>query len=220
MDMPPFGYSVRIPFRAAVRKASKRWRPGFLKAANMRMRRDVDSFLVAVKASALTHKFQREIAENGMIIATLDDYRHAMQAFDEGLSAAHGHIDEKTILVVEAVEAMLTEAPENDLDPKPGAVKVSIRDLCKRLRFKSTSRAKRRLDEAVDAGALEYDDTKHGGRGRPRYFRVTKTAAELRAQPHGGVFPPVEVVRALSPGPTTDAEQEEQNDLMSGKARI
>jgi hypothetical protein len=217
MDMPPAGYQVRIPFRTAVRKA---WRPGFLKAANMRMRRDVDSFLVAVKASALTHKFQRETAENGMIIATLDDYRHALEAFDEGLSVAHGHVDDNVVAVVEAVEAMLKEAPHSDLDPNPDSVKVSIRDLSKRLRIKSTSTAKTRLDEAIDAGAVEYDDTKQGGRGRPRYFRVARKAAELKAEPHGGVFPPVEAVRRVSSFQGGDAEQDEQNELLGGKLRI
>ena len=146
----------------------------------MRMRRDADSFLVAIEASAVAHKFQREIVEGGAIVATLDDYRHALEAFDEGLAAAHGYIDENVIAVVEAVEEMLKEAPEDDLDSNPGSVKVSVRDLCKRLRIASTSTAKERLDEAVDAGALEYDDTKHGGRGKaallPRVKDVGRAA--------------------------------------------
>jgi hypothetical protein len=132
MDMPPQGYRARIPFRKAVLAAFKQSRPKFLKNANMRMRRDVDSFLVAVKASALVHKFQREIAEDGAIIAVIDDYRHAYEAFDRGLAVAHGHIDENVIAVVEAVEQMRDEAPKSDLDPESESperpVKVSVRE--------------------------------------------------------------------------------------------
>jgi hypothetical protein len=220
MDMPVGGYQVRVPFRGAVRQAFKTWRPGFLKSANMRMRRDADSFLVAVKASAVAHKFQRKIAEDGTIIAAIDDYRHTVEAFDEGLSAAHGHVSETVVAVVEAVEKMLSEAPEDDLDPNSDSVKVSVRELCKRLRIKSTSTAKERLDKAVEAGALEYDDAKHGGRGRPHYFRVLKTAAELRAGSSGGVFPPVEEIKKYFSLYGGDAEQAEQFDQGTGKTRI
>jgi hypothetical protein len=225
LDMPksfPSGYMVRIPFKKAVRKAFKKWRPKFLKSANMRMRRDVDSFLVAIKASALVHKFQRETAEDGAIVATIDDYRHALEAFDDGLAVAHGHVDEKIVAVVEVVERLRDKALQSDLDPDPESrsVKVSIRDLCKRLRIRSTSTAKKRLDEAVDVGALEYDDSKHGGKGRPHYFRVLKTAAELRAESSGGVFPPVEVVRLLFSNHPKTEEQNEQFDAGARKIRI
>jgi hypothetical protein len=197
-DMPLQGYRVRIPFRKEVRQAFKKWRPRFLKTANMRMRRDVDSFLVAIKASALTHKFQRE-TDNGAIVATIDDYRHALEAFDEGLATAHGHMSENVIAVVEAVEQMRDEAPESDLDPDPESrsVKVTVRDLANRLRIGSLETANNRLMEAVDAGAVEYDEVKSRGKGRPRWFRVLKTSAQLRDEPHGGVFPPAEVVENI-----------------------
>ena len=216
-------YRVEVPFAAAVSKAFKMSRPGFLQAASMRMRRDADSFLTAVKASAATHKAQRKTTEDGAIIATLDDYQHALKAFDGGLATAHGHTSEAVISVVAAVEEMLKEEGVSDLDPKPDSpsVKVAVRDLCKRLRIASTSTAKERLDEAVTIGALEYDDTKHGGRGRPRYFRVLKTAAELRAEPPGGVFPSLDEVRNFfSTAPDETAEQNEQFADGEAKARI
>jgi hypothetical protein len=224
MDKPPRGYRVRVPFKMAVRKAFRTWRPGFLKRADMRMRRDADSFLVAIKASAVTHKFQRQTAEDGTIIATIDDYRHAVEAFDEGLASAHGHIDKNVIATVEAVEAMRDETPESDLDPDSGlesrVVKVSVRDLCKRLRIKSTSTAKDRLHKAVSVGVLEYDDTKHGGRGRPHYFRVLKSSAKLRVEPHAGVFPPAEVVRKIFSASPLNTEQNEQFGEDARKTRI
>jgi hypothetical protein len=166
----------------------------------------------------VAHKFQRQIADNGAIVAALDDYRHALEAFDEGLSAAHGHIDETVVAVVEAVEKMLEEAPEDDLNPD--SVKVSVRDLCKRLRIASTSTAKKRLDEAVSAGALEYDDTRRGGRGRPHYFKVLKSADGLRTGPYGGVFPPAKIVEKIFSGLQGKREQDEQNEQDTGKTRI
>jgi hypothetical protein len=204
-------YRVRIPFKKAVYQAFKQWRPGFLKGANLRMRRDVDSFMSGVKASAVAYKFQRE-TEGGAIVATLDDYRHSLEAFDEGLAVAHGHVDETVIAVVEAVEEMSGDA---DL-----SVKVPVRELCKKLRIASTSTAKERLDEAVSAGALEYDDTMRGGRGSPRYFRVLRSSAELRAGARGGVFPPVEIVKKIFSGGGGKAEQNEQKIEGEAKTRI
>jgi hypothetical protein len=90
------------------------------------------------------------------------------------------------------------------------------------LRIASTSTAAERLAEAVDAGTLEWDDAMSGGRGKPRYFRILKTASELRAEPHGGVFPPPDVVRKLFAGtyPVETGEQVEQNEQKAGRTRI
>jgi hypothetical protein len=221
MDKP---YKVTLPFAAAISKAFDQWRPTFLEGASMRMRRDITSFLTIVKASAVLHKFQRKTAEDGAIIAEISDYQHAYEAFDVGLASVYGEANENVIAVVEAIEEMLKEQPEADLDPDPGSrsTKVPVRELCKRLRIASTSTAKERLDEAVDAGAIEYDELKHGGRGRPRYFRVLKTAAELRAEPGLGVFPPPDEVRKYfsAPCPPENAEQNEQFPDRGAKTRI
>ena len=73
-------------------------------------------------------------------------------------------------------------------------IKVTVRDLAKRLRVASTLTAAARLTAAIDFGAVEQDDAMTG-RGGPRYFRVVKTEKAIRADPGLGVFPPVEKVR-------------------------
>jgi hypothetical protein len=191
MDAP---YRVVIPFSETVFAAFQKWRPGFLETSALRMRRDVHSFLSAVKASAVTHRFQRETTEDGAIVATLDDYRHVHEAFDQGLASVHdasdSQISENTLAAIEAVEAMMGETDF-------GSVKVTARELAKRLRVGSSSTAWTRLMAAVDCGALEWDETMSGGRGKARYFRVVRTAKDIRTAPGKGVFPPVDVVREI-----------------------
>jgi hypothetical protein len=185
LDAP---YRVHVPFRKAIFMAFEAWRKGFLEKSTMRMRRDIASLVTAVEASAVLHKAQREIRDDGVIVATLEDYRHAHEAFDAGLSAVYGAADEKVIATVEAVEAMLRESG------KP-SVKVTIRVLAKRLRVASTLTAKERLDAAVDFGALEQDD--EATRGKVRFFSVKKSSADIKKAPRLGVFPPVEQVATV-----------------------
>jgi hypothetical protein len=198
-------YRVDIPFRRAIAEAFDEWRPDFLEAAAMRMRRDITSFLVAIEASAVLHRAKRKTIDD-VVIASLDDYRHAYEAFGEGLAAVHGKASEKVIATVEAIENMGGAA---DL-----AVKVTLRELARRLRVGSPMTASARLAAALDYGALEQDD-KLSGHGGARYFRVVMTAEEIRAEPGLGVFPPPEVVaRVFLPAsyPSEDGGQTGQMD--------
>lgn len=186
LDAP---YRVDIPFGNAIFRAFEQWQAGFLTDAALRIRRDITSFLTAIKASAVLHKAQRETSAAGAIVATLDDYSNAHSAFDEGLAAAHGYVDAKVIAVVEIIESMQVEGLPDI------AVKVTTRELAKRLRVASTATASVRLDAALDVGAIEQDDTM-SGRGGARYYRVLETSAELRKRPSLGVFPPRKAVES------------------------
>jgi hypothetical protein len=210
MDAP---YRVKIPFKQAIFDAFERWRKDFLLTAALRMRRDVNNLLSAVKASAVLHRAQRDVADDGAIVATLDDYAAAHAAFDDGLAGVHGKASDKVIAVVAAIDAMREGA---DLP-----VKVTLRDLAIRLRVASPSTAGGRLNAAIDFGAIEQDDALTG-RGGARYFRVAKTEKEIRAQPGLGVFPPVEFVREsfAGPHPPVDAGQNEQMNKPGTRARI
>jgi hypothetical protein len=214
LDMPPEGYRVRIPFRKAIFKAFKQWRPDFLKGSAMRMRRDVSSFLTAIEASAVLHKAQRgELDEKGRIVATLDDYENAYNAFDLGLAATHGGASEKVIAVVAAIEEMSGDA---DLP-----VKVTLRELAKKLRIVNLRTAGERLMEAVSCGAVEQDDSM-SGRGGARYFRLLTTANDLREAPSLGVFPPPDAVRNIFLGASAPEtkEQKKQKAQDERKTRI
>jgi hypothetical protein len=179
-------YRVDIPFRRAIADAFDEWWPEFFKGAAMRMRRDITSFLVAIEASALLHKAQRPTVD-GVIVATVDDYNHAYEAFGEGLAAVHGQANEKVIATVEAIEAM---RKGNDM------IKVTLRDLAKRLRVGSPMTASARLAAALEYGAIEQVDGLSGP-GSARYFEVLMTAKTIRAVPSKGVFPPPKFVREI-----------------------
>jgi hypothetical protein len=206
-------YRVDIPFREAISEAFDKWRPGFLKDATMRMRRDVPGFLVAVEASAVLHKAQRTVDADGVIIATLDDYRHAYEAFGEGLAAVHGKASEKVIAVVKVIEGMRAES---DMP----AIKVTLRDLAKRLRVGSPATAKARLDAALEYGAVEQDDALTG-RGGARWFHVVIDSKDIQTEPGLGVFPPPEIVaKSILAGGGGSAEQTEQKTGGEAKVRF
>jgi hypothetical protein len=210
LDAP---YQVDVPFSEAIGQAFDRWRPSFLENAPIRMRRDVNSFLTVIKASAVVYKAQRQKDEDGYIVATLDDYQNAYDAFDAGLAATHGGADENVIAVVEAIEDI---AGDSEL-----SVKVTLRELAKRLRIGSLKTAGARLMSAVTCEAVEQDDSR-GGPGGARYFRVLKTADALRAGPGSGVFPPPDIVREIyfGEGKGGTKETKEQTAQSDAKRRI
>jgi hypothetical protein len=183
LDAP---YRVDIPFREAISKGYADWRPDFLENANMRMRRDVSGFLIAVEACAVLHKFQRQIVD-GVIIATIDDYRHVYSAFGEGLAVVHGKADDKLIATVTAIEAIAVAQKSKGNDSS--IIKVTLRDLAKRLRVGSLATASQRLGAALDYGAIEQVE-ELTGRGGARHFELLMNAKEIQEEPDLGVFPP------------------------------
>jgi hypothetical protein len=85
--MPPGGYEVSVPYHDAIIQAHRQLLKHNPAARQLRLRRDVVSLRAAIEACAVIHKAQREIDEQGRIVATLDDYRRAHDAFDSGMSA-------------------------------------------------------------------------------------------------------------------------------------
>jgi hypothetical protein len=215
LDMPVDGYLVDIPFREAIFEAFEKKRPGFLEASPMRMRRDLNGMIAAIEASALVHKLQRKTNEDGEIVADLVDYQHAYEAFDVGLSSAYGmtRASDNVIATVAVIEEMLTEN-ENDL--YPGSVKVTTKELAKRLRVASTSTAKERIDAAITYGAIEYNDdlTRRGG---PGWFKVVVGSEDLRKGLGGGVFPTPDAVEFFFGGQNQKNSQMPENESKSAR---
>jgi hypothetical protein len=212
MDAP---YRVRIPFKEAIFAGFERWRSQFLETAALRVRRDINNIICAVKASAVLHRAQRAVDEDGVILATLDDYANVHSAFDGDLANLYGKVSEKTVAVVRAIEHM---GGAEDL-----SVKVTLRELAKRLGIVSLKTAGARLIAAVDHGAVEQDDSRTGP-GGARFFKVVKTAKDIEAEPSQGMLPPVgEISRFISARshPQETGEQREQGDRAPGeRARI
>ena len=204
-------YRVRVPFKEAIFAGFETWRSKFLETAALRVRRDINNIICAVKASAVLHKAQREVDEDGAIVATLDDYANVHAAFDGDLANLYGKASEKIVAVVRVIEDM---GGAEDL-----SVKVTLRELAKRLGIVSLKTAGVRLMAAVDHGAVEHDDSRTGA-GGARFFTVAKTAKEIEAEPSQGVLPPVgEISRIIFARtyPQETGEQREQGDRPPGE---
>ena len=185
-------YRVIIPFRQAILAAyNKRLKTvearGEKPNIQLRLRRDVHGFLTAIKTSAILHKANRGTDTDGRIVATIDDYRHAHEAFDEGLARLYKIKTPDTALaVVRAVEAM-------GATPTLG-VKVTVSALMAKLGITGRGAANDRLRDAEDRGFLRLVEAPGGyGRASPRIFEIAKPseeiAGEIAAAVAPGVFP-------------------------------
>ena len=200
-------YEVTIPFGTAVYAAYEKRLVAFPKAVQLRMRRDMSGLISAIKTSAVLHKAQREADTKGRTIATVEDYRHAYEVFDEGVSSLYGvKMRKEIVAIVEAVEGMGARIGES--------VKVTVAALKIALGINSNSTADERIREAVERGALELDEGKTGsGRGRPRYFKLLRTSAQIAAEPATGVFPPPhDVVREINSPSSVSSGQADRRD--------
>ena len=84
---------------------------------------------------------------------------------------------------------------------------MTLRELAKLLRVASPATATARLEEALDFGAVEQDDSMIAtGRGARRYYKVVMSSASIDTNPNAGIFPPEELVENLFLG-GGDAEQ-------------
>jgi hypothetical protein len=194
LDAP---YDVSIPYRPAILRAIRAQREaarqrGEKPKFKLRVRRDVHGFLTAIRTSAILHKAQRE--KQGCIIATLDDYRHAHEAFDPGLVSLYKTTSPlTTIAVVKAIEEMGATTIT--------AVKVTVTALMEKLGITGRGTANDRLRDAEERGYIELVD-KPGGYGKttPREYKIVKSAGEIGKEagtPFGPeVFPSPEAVEA------------------------
>jgi Bifunctional DNA primase/polymerase, N-terminal len=206
LDAP---YEVTVPFGASLYRAYEKRLQAFPNALQLRMRRDVSGLISAIKTSAVLHKAQRDRGAKDRIIATIDDYRHAHRAFDEGVSSLYGVKTRKEIIaVVKAVEEMGGKIGES--------LKVTVAALRQKLGINSNKTASDRLMEAVERCVLELDEEKSGsGRGAPRYFKLLKSSSQIASEPGQGVFPPPDdVLREINFPPSVSPGHGDMGDMM------
>jgi hypothetical protein len=203
LDAP---YKVIIPFRPAILAAyNKRFKDvearGEKPNIQLRLRRDVHGFLTAITTSAILHKAKREMDEGGRIIATIDDYRHAHEALDEGLARLYKiKTPETALAVVRAVEAM-------GATPTLG-VEVTVSALMAKLGIASRGTARERLIDAADRGFLKLVERTGGyGRTSPRVYEIAQASEEIARDTAAGATPGV----FPSPG-------EVENEIANGGA--
>lgn len=193
LDAP---YSVVIPFRRAILTALESKLATF-ETLPLRVRRDVNALIIAIETSAILHRAQRELDDEGRLIATLADYAHAHDAFDAGLATLYQKQVPKTALaVVIAAEGMGAT--------KDASVKITVSDLMKKLGITGRSLAGSRLNDATERGFLKLIEPERGlGKTSPRFYMLGKTSDEVRALMKPGalksVFPRVKEVAAEYP---------------------
>jgi hypothetical protein len=217
-------YEIDVPFQGAIHQAwldLVKQRPN---ARQLRIRRDITGLLAAVKASAVLHSAQGSRVAGGKILATLDDYRHAWEAFDPGLSALYGmRTRAEMIAVVQAAESLGVPLYDGE-PPTCQSVKLTAAMMCKGLGINSKKTAINRIQEAVERGALKEDDARRGrGRGSPHYFWLLQQSTDLKNRTEqGGVFPsPAEVEKKWKEGEgaeTRGQEEQEEQDEWSASA--
>jgi hypothetical protein len=171
-------YDVAIPFSRDILAAYKnrlaetesgRERPRI----KLRIRRDIHGFLTAIKTSAILHKAQRKTDSEGRIVASLDDYRHAHEAFDGGLGRLYKiKTPETALAVVRAVEAMGAT--------KGVGIKVSVTNLMDKLGIAGRGTANDRLRDAEERGFLKLVETAADyGRTSARVYKIGKSSEEI-----------------------------------------
>jgi hypothetical protein len=190
-------YDVVIPFSADILAAFKK-RLAEIEArrerprVKLRIRRDIHGFLTAIKTSAILHKAQRKIDSSGHIVASLDDYRHAHQAFDGGLGRLYKiKTPETALAVVRAVEAMGAT--------RDAGVKVSVTNLMDKLGITGRGTAYGRLRDAEERGFLKLVETEaEYGRTSPRVYLIGRSSEEIAKDSATGetlgVFPSTDEV--------------------------
>jgi hypothetical protein len=171
-------YDVVIPYRQAIFAAFNA-RLAEMQACGkgpniqLRIRRDVHGFLAAIKTSAILHNAQRRTDSEGRIVASLDDYRHAHDAFDGGLGRLYKvKTPETTLAVVRAVETMGAT--------RDAGIKVSVTNLMDKLGIAGRGTANDRLRDAEERGFLKLVETAaEYGRTSARVYKIGRSSEEI-----------------------------------------
>ena len=215
-------YDVVIRFSGAILAAYKKRlaeieAPKERPRIKLRIRRDIHGFLTAIKTSAIVHKAQRKMDSNGRIVASIDDYRHAHEAFDGGLGRLHKiKTPETALAVVRAVEAMGAT--------RDAGIKVSVTNLMDKLgiagrgtandRLKATPRNAaflKLVETAAEYGRTSAAPSTRSGRSSEEIAKDFATGETL------GVFPlPDEVLLQVRMGTEGTAYREEASSDEDG----
>jgi hypothetical protein len=214
-------YEVMLPFAPAIRAAFT-LTPTATPTA-IRVRRDIGGLITAVSASAILYKAQRQADSEGRIVATLDDYKNAHEAFGSGVAALYrpqmsagvvalvttleGLIEGERKRMEGEREALLNKDP-NALPPPDltfdGTVRATIRQLFSALGITSYDTVSSRIKQALAAGVIEIANPEAPSRAGSRY-RVKVGSAALIAAEGVPVFPTPEMVETMLHDPTKTA---------------
>ncbi len=198
LDAP---YKVIVPFAPAIHAALGH-------TEEVRIRRDFPSFIGAVKASAIIHRYQRTADSEGRIVATVEDYSHAVEAYGAAISATHGvSVDPTVLRLVRAIEGAVekerakavAEAPKVNPNIPPwmahdGWVKLTYRDLRGLLGIESEGTINRRVADALDHKLIDRMSVPGGQHMGVKYKVLVPSAEFENIVGASKLFPPSNLV--------------------------
>ena len=179
----------------------------------VRFRRDFPAFLLAIRASAITHIHQRQRDPAGRIVAQIEDYRIAYETFDVSLTTLYGHqVSPQVIDVVAAIEVLIAADRakrvadeqakgagaffnDNHLHSEAPRAILSYDQIMKQMNMASRKTLTARLRAAKAAEVIEIVSNRSGFSNRSPSYEVLTPSAELRTQHHHGLLPSPEEVQ-------------------------
>lgn len=208
------GYQVVVPFAEAIYALMG-------DTAEIRIRRDITSVINVIRASTIMHRFQRKLDAAGRLVATIDDYRNAVDAVGQAVTSCHrSQLDPKVLAVVRVIEdaaeaERVKMAAAAAAGTPPGfagfagaapevspAVRLTYNDFFQSLGINSPEVLKKRLDAAVSHHVIERVPEAHGGRSAGMRYRVLIPSAQLQQQiDTERLLPTAEEVKALCADP-------------------
>jgi hypothetical protein len=218
-------YDAVIPYRRELWLAIVRhWRAMRVRGEKfkVRIRRDSHGLQSAIKTSAIIHKAQRQTDEKGRIMATLDDYAHAHEAFDAGLHQVN--VPETLVAVIRAIEDRAAAARKADISDIPAlGVQVTVRALMDSLGIASFKTAFERLRDAEALGLIAVVGGPYGPTSARSYV-VNKSSKEIEAESRqnlsGNVFPTPEKVRTIFSEINDKKAKPDERHSFTSKTRI
>ena len=207
-------YEVRIPYLKAVREAYHE----HARIVPLRFRRDLGSFVAAIRTSAIVHRAQRQPDMKGRIVADTHDYLVAYHALNSSIGDLYGvKVPARIRPLVEAIERFIAREDEAEVElsvrPPAHTAAIPIRSLMKEIGLSSRSLISERLNEAVALEVIKVADLGRAyGQTETRRYRVLVPSAEIANGVQRSVFPNPEVIEqktgasAAAPKEESDAE--------------
>ena len=118
--------------------------------SDVRLRRDFTTFMTLIKAHALLHQKNRQRAEDGKIIATIDDYSTVYELVAELIGEQVGKQIPKPVRdIIDAAAAVLTDKSDDFFSNKELVIATGL----------NKSTISRNVRKALKHGLVEYHET-------------------------------------------------------------
>ena len=175
------------------------WLAGRMPARPLRIRRDFGRLLELIQASAVLHQAQREIGDDGRVIARVQDYANAYALVADVFKATQEGVTKRTREILGMLQELYDEkvaggdgaARQASLTGSLSEVGVSYEELAKRAKIGKPN-ISRHIAAATELGLVENLETRKGAPARLR--------PHLELLAPGTALPPPEELAEAFPG--------------------